>query len=144
MIRAVRTYLPSAIIMGCLLGSAGVAQTLTCQHHTEGADGRSFAATIELNADDPRPSARITALQLSAPWPLPDPCDSPLGEDPLHLDAVRDNGLWKLGPSEEAACGYTLYIELQGANPAMLAPRRSYKVFGEVPFLSRCTVRAAS
>ncbi|WP_299671095.1 hypothetical protein [uncultured Roseobacter sp.] len=130
----------AALLLVGALTPAALSQTFACSHPPGAAEQRRFSAKITIARDSTGLSAQLGGLQLSAAWPLPAQCDTPLRQDPLHLEAVEEDGALKLGPANEQACGFTLYIDLAGDDPALLAPRRSYRVFGEAPFLARCEV----
>ena len=127
------------ILFAFLLFSGSVlSKTYECVEHPSWPDDRKFSAKIVTSNLNDKNEAEVLSLNLSEAWPLDSKCDSPIIG--MKLFGVFDGKELKLSLENGKECGFVLYISADKNNPAMLSPRKSYKVFGESPYLAKCNV----
>lgn len=115
-----------------------MAETYICDHHPEWPNDRKFKAKIEVTKVSDGLEAKIIDMKLSEPWPLPNQCDSPLTIENQKMDGWPQGAEAKFWLSNDKECSFMIYLTLKGDDPTMLSPRKTYKVFGEKPYLARC------
>jgi hypothetical protein len=125
-------------IISLLLSVSVQSETYECAEHPSWPDDRKFSAKIKVSSNDEKLDAEIISLRLSTAWPLESKCDAPKVGD--ILEGAIDGIELKLSLKGGKECGFIFYITTDENNPAMLSPRKSYKVFGESPYLAKCNV----
>ena len=81
---------------------------------------------------------KIDNLNLSDTWPLVQACDSPLNFSNVTFVGSQTMEGFKFGLDNEKECGFVFHISINNEMPTLLMPRRTYKVYGEKPFLALC------
>ncbi len=126
------------LLTSILFSGSVLSKTYECVDHPSWPDVRKFSAKIVISDSNDKNEAEVLSLNLSEDWPLDSKCDSPkIG---MMLVGVFDGNELKLSLENGKECGFILYISADKKNPAMLSPRKSYKVFGESPYLAKCNV----
>ena len=116
-----------------------VAETFVCDHHPEWPSDRKFKAKIEVIEVADGLEAKLIDINLSEPWPLAKKCDSPLMIEGQKMEGWPQGREAKFSLLNDKECSFMIFLILEGDEPSMLSPRKTYKVFGEKPYLARCT-----
>ncbi len=127
--------LASSITISFLLNFSILAEDFTCVQHSEWPNERSFAATIKVSEEH----VTVSNLQLSESWPLPKECDSPLLVKSITYNRNMHIKEISFGPYSDNECSYFYSLKFDDEDLALLHVVRSAKVWGEKPFLARCT-----
>jgi len=126
------------LLISILFSGSVLSRTYECVEHPSWPDDRKFSAKVVTSVLNDKIQAKVLSLNLSEDWPLDSKCDSPKVE--MKLVGVFDGNELKLSLENGKECGFIIYISAGEKNPAMLSPRKSYKVFGESPYLAKCNV----
>jgi len=121
-----------------LISFYSTAEKVECLAHPNYSDDRGFSAEIELIQNHDKLKVKIKSLNLSHGWPLEQSCDSPLNFSNVTFAGSRTREGFKFGLDNEKECGFVIHISLNNKSPTLLMPRRTYKVYGEKPFLAQC------
>ena len=123
------------ITISCLFTFSIFAEDYTCVQHSEWPNERSFVATIKVSEDH----VIVSKLQLSESWPLPKECDAPsIIKDTTYKRNMHIKEI-SFGPYSDNECSYFYSLNFDDADLALLHVVRSAKVWGEKPYLARCT-----
>ena len=124
-----------SITISCLFTFSSFAEDYTCVNHTDWPNDRSFTAVISVKTN----SVVVTGLSLSENWPLTKQCDSPLVKSPIEFNRNLLVSEISFGPYSDNECTYVFVLNSEETDLALLHPIRSDKIWGEKPFLARCT-----
>ncbi|MDQ7048681.1 MAG: hypothetical protein Q9M92_03760 [Enterobacterales bacterium] len=113
-----------------------MSETYKCIEHPLWSEDKKFKAVLDISETKSAIIATINALSINAAWPLDSSCDKPIVG--AKLIGVKNINELKLSLANEKECGFVLYLSVSANNPTLLSPRRSYKVFGEKPYLAKC------
>lgn len=127
-------YIP--LLISAFLSLNVFGESFECKAHPEWPDERSFSGVIEVLENEKSFEATLRSLTLSEPWPLDLVCDYPSIE--VSLIGQQENNEVKLGVNGGKECGFVIFLVTSGNKPTMLSPRKSYKVYGEKPYLAEC------
>lgn len=115
-----------------------VAAEYECKASEAWPDHRYFQATLKIEISENIIEATLTRLYLSEVWPLGSHCKNPINNLSRALIGYANNGEMKLSTKDDAECGFVLFLSINKSIVSMLSPRKSYKVFGEKPYLAQC------
>nr|WP_159063619.1 hypothetical protein [Thaumasiovibrio occultus] len=137
------------------LAAPSFSQTYECRDDAELNSERAFSAAIRIDSQGTDlVKATLATIALSEPWPLAANCDAPVAG--MSLSGHQRDDEIVLGPVIDNDCGFTIYLStltaptdgestdsessIYDAPWGTLAPRQSYKEWGERPYQARCAV----